>query len=137
MRAELQISRVESCAEWLEMSAEDYTASQSIGWLIDQMGALCKSLAFVNTQMAVAKTILQERKVKAYNNLISSEVANEAYFAPSLAKDFINAKCSKEQYDYEICERTSRTITHQIDALRTCISALKSEVQYTSYGQHS
>lgn len=133
MRAELQISRVESCAEWLEMSAEDYTASQSIGWLIDQMGALCKSLAFVNTQMAVAKAILQERKVKAYNNLISSEVANETYFAPSLAKDFINAKCSQEQYDFEICERTSRTLVHTIEALRTCISAAKEEAKAINY----
>lgn len=135
MRAELQISRVESCAEWLEMSAEDYTASQSIGWLIDQMGALCKSLAFVNTQMAVAKTILQERKVKAYNNLISSEVANEVYFAPSLAKDFIAAKCSQEQYEYDICERTSRSIVHTIEALRTCISAAKEEAKQMNYQQ--
>jgi hypothetical protein len=49
LKAKLQIEKVESCAEWLETSAEDYTANQSIGWLIDQMGMLCKSMAFVNT----------------------------------------------------------------------------------------
>lgn len=135
MKAELQISRVESCAEWLEMSAEDYTASQSIGWLIDQMGQLCKSMAFVNTQMALSKEALLKRKAKAYNDLICSEVANAAYFAPSLAKDFIAAKCSTEQYEYDLCERTSRTLTHTIEALRTCISAAKEEAKTMNYQQ--
>lgn len=135
MKAELQIERVEACAEWLETSAEDYTASQSIGWLIDQMGMLCKSMAFVNTQMAVAKLALNQKKVDAYNSLITSEVANEQYFAPSLAKDFISAKCNKEQYEYDLCERTSRTLVHTIEALRTCISAAKEEAKQMNYQQ--
>lgn len=133
MKAKLQIDRVESCAEWLESSAEDYTASQSIGWLIDQMGTLCKSMAFVNTQMAVAKQVLLDKKSKSYNDLICSEVANATYFAPSLAKDYISARCSKEQYEYDICERTSRTIFHQVEALRTCISAAKEELRTMNY----
>jgi hypothetical protein len=58
MQAELQIKRVEDCLEWLESAADGYTAAQSISWLIDQVGMLCKSLAFVNNQMAVAKKIL-------------------------------------------------------------------------------
>lgn len=135
MKAELQIAKVESCAEWLESSADDYTQSQSIGWLIDQMGVLCKTMAFINTQMAVAKELLQKRKSKAYNDLICSEVANAAYFAPSLAKDYISAKCSKEQYEFDICERTSRTVTHTIEALRTCISAAKEEIKTMNYQQ--
>jgi len=135
MKAPLQISRVEDCAEWLETTAEEYTASQSIGWLIDQMGTLCKSLAFVNTQMAVSKQVLLDKKTKAYNDLLCSEVANEKYFAPSLAKDYISARCSKEAYDYSICERTSRTITHTIEALRTCISAAKEEAKTMHYQQ--
>lgn len=135
MKAELQISRVEDCAEWLEMEAENYTASQSIGWLIDQMGTLCKSMAFVNTQMAISKQVLLDRKTKAYNDLICSAVANETYFAPSLAKDYIASKCSQEQYDYDICERTSRTITHQIEALRTCIAAAREELKISNYQQ--
>ena len=131
----LQITRVEDCAEWLETSAEGYVASQSVGWLIDQLGQLCKSLAFVNNQMAVAKKELNEAKVKAYHSLITSQVANETYFAPSLAKDFINGQLSKEQYNFDICERTSRTITHTIESLRTCISALKEEIKISGYSE--
>lgn len=133
MEAELQIKRVEDCFNWLEASAEDYTASQSINWLIDQMGMLCKSMAFVNNQMAVAKKQLSAAKVKAYNTLVSSSVANAEYFSPSLAKDYIAAKLEQEQYNYDICERCSRTLLHTIEALRTCISALKEESKISSY----
>lgn len=119
--------------EYLESAADGYTATQSIAWLIDQMGMLCKSLAFVNNQMAVAKKILNKAKVKAYNTLITSSEANKEYFSPMLAKDYISAKIEQEQYDYDICERASRTILHTIDALRTAISALKIEAQTTNY----
>lgn len=129
----LQIKRVEDCMMWLETSATDYTASQSISWLIDQVGQLCNSLAFVNNQMAITKRILNQKKVKIYHNLIASETATQKYFAPSLAKDFVSAQCDKEQYEYDICERCSRTIFHTLDALRTCISALKEENKAMSY----
>lgn len=119
--------------EWLETAADGYTASQSISWLIDQVGMLCKSLAFVNNQMAVAKKILNKKKVAAYNNLIGSTMANNETISPMLAKDYISAKIEQEQYDYDICERCSRTLLHTIEALRTCISALKMEAQTTQY----
>lgn len=125
----MQIKRVEDCMNWLQ-EGEAFTHSQSVNFLIDKLGELSVSLAFVNNQMALAKRVLNEKKVSAYNNLITSSVANETYFAPSLAKDFINAKCSKEQYEYDLCERCSRSIVHTVDALRTAISALKMEKEY-------
>ena len=133
MQAELQIKRVEDCLEWLETAADGYTATQSISWLIDKVGMLCKSLAFVNNQMAVAKKILNKAKVRAYNTLVTSSEANREYYSASLAKDYISAKIEQEQYDYDICERCSRTLLHTIEALRTCISALKEEVKTTHY----
>lgn len=133
MEAQLQIARIEDCMEWLESQAESYTASQSIAWLIDQMGMLCKSLAFVNNQMAVAKKLLNKKKVQAYNNLLCSSIANNEFFSPMIIKDYISARIEQEQYEYDICERCSRTVLHTIEALRTCISALKVESQTTSY----
>lgn len=133
MQAELQIKKVEDCFEWMEAQADSYTASQSISWLIDQVGMLCKSLAFVNNQMAVAKKILNKKKVAAYNNLLGSTLANGELISPMLAKDYISAKIEKEQYDYDICERCSRTLLHTIEALRTCISALKEESKIANY----
>lgn len=133
MQAELQIKRVEDAMEWLESAADGYTASQSISWLIDQLGMLCKSLAFVNNQMAVAKKNLNKAKTKAYNTLVTSSVANAEYFSPMLAKDYIGARIEQEQYDYDISERCSKVLVHTIEALRTCISALKEEAKVNSY----
>lgn len=130
----LQIKRIQDCQEWLETSADDYNASQSISWLIDQLGQLCKAMAFVNNQMAVSRKILNERKVEAYHSLLASSVANAEYFAPSLAKDYISAKCSEEQFNYDLAERCSRTIVHTLEVLRTAVSALKEEAKINSYG---
>lgn len=133
MKATLQIQRLEDCFEWLEVSSKDYTSSQSISWLIDQVGILCNTMAFVNNQMAVAKELLNKARVKAYQDLQLSMKSQEVYFSPMLAKEYVNSKCSDENYAYDLCERASRTVVHTLDALRTCISALKEEVKVSSY----
>lgn len=133
MSNELQINRVEDCNNWLQ-EGEAFTHSQSINFLIDKLGELSVSLSFVNNQMAIAKRLLNIKKVGAYHSLIASETASETYFAPSLAKDYIAAKCSEEQYNYDLCERCSRSIVHTIDAIRTAISALKEESKISQIG---
>lgn len=129
----LQIQRVKDFMEWMEKAAEDYNGGQSIIWYIDQLGMLCKSLPFVNEQMAEAKRVLNKKKITAYESLAASSIANQEYFAPSLAKDYISAKCENEQYEYDLCERASRTIVHTLDAVRTIISSLKEEMKIASY----
>lgn len=129
----LQIQRVQDCLEYLEVNAEHYTGQQSITWYIDQLGILCKTMAFINGQMAEAKRDWNRKKLIAYELLVSSDIAKADYFAPSLAKDYISARCEKEQYEYDLCERTSRTVVHQIDALRSIISSLKEEMKIASY----
>lgn len=131
---QLQIQRVEDCMNWLQ-EGETFTHSQSISFLIDKLGELSVSLAFVNNQMAVSKRILNNKKVDAYLTLVGSSVANEQYFAPSLAKDYISAQCSTEAYNYDLCERCSRTLVHTIDAVRTAISALKEDLKTLNYSQ--
>lgn len=131
MKTELQISRVQDCLLWLQ-DGEAFTHSQSINFLIDKLGELVVSLAFVNEQMAISKRVLNEKKVAAYNSLAASETANAQYYAPSLAKDYINGKLSEEQFNFDLCSRTSATIVHSVDAIRTAISALKIEQQYSN-----
>lgn len=126
---DLQINRVEDCMNWL-INGEAYTHTQSVNFLIDKLGELSVSLAFVNNQMAIAKAHLNAAKVKAYQSLAASSLANQEFYSPSLAKEYINAKLLKEQYNYDLCERCSRTMVHQIDSLRTAISALKLDREY-------
>lgn len=134
----LQIDRIESAMVWLqnEFSTTDEFKTQNINTLIDKVNLLCNALPFINNQMALAKKALNEAKVKAYYDLITSSVANQKYFAPSLGKDFVAAQCSKENYAYDVAERCSRTIIHLLDALRTCISALKEENITSRYAQN-
>lgn len=126
---DLQINRVEDCMNWL-INGEAYTHSQSVNFLIDKLGELNISMAFVNNQMAIAKAQLNAKKVTVYQNFIASSIANQDYLSATLAKDYINAKLAKEFYDYDLCERCSRTLVHTIDSLRTAISALKLEKEY-------
>lgn len=132
----LQINRVEACFKWLDKEFESTGEMQSLDVLIMKLDMLCASLPFVNNQMAIARRGLNERKVKAYETLAVSSVANQDYFAPSLAREYISSKCSQEQYNYDICERASRTIIHLCDAYRTMISALKMEREVSNYSQN-
>lgn len=135
----LQPERIEAAFTWLsnEFDSTDEFVTQSVDVLISKVNLLCNTLPFINSQMALAKKQLNEAKVKAYYDLITSSTANEKYFAPSLGKDFVNAKCSKEMYAYDLAERCSRTIVHLIDALRTCISALKQERITSNYTENT
>ncbi len=125
----IQIKRIEDCMEW--MQAIEVQKWQSTAMLTEFLWQLSTSLAFVNTQMAIAQRDLNEKKVEAYHTLISSSTANEKYFAPSLAKDYVGARLSQEQYNYDLCERCSRCIYHTIEAVRSGLSALKMELSYS------
>jgi hypothetical protein len=83
--------------------------------------------------MAVAKKQLNKKKTQVYNNLLLSNAANKEFFSPSVIKDYVNARLEQEEYNYDISERCSRTVLHTIEALRTCISALKEEAKVSNY----
>ena len=129
MKPQLNIQRIEDCLEWLELSAQDMTSAQPVTGFVDHIAQLAHTLAWVNGQMAVAAERLNDRKAKAYETLAASSVANQKYFSPSLAKEYIAAKCKEEQYAYDIAERASRTTYHQIEAFRSSLSALKEELK--------
>lgn len=135
---QLQPDRIESALIWLqnEFDSTDEFKVQNTQSLIERLNLLCNTLPFINSQMALAKKKLNEAKVKAYHKLITSSTANEKYFSASQGKDYVNALCSEEQYIYDNAERCSRTIVHLIDALRTCISALKEETRALSYSNN-
>ena len=75
----------------------------------------------------------REEKRLAYLNLMASSHASQKYFAPSLAKDYIDSQCSETGYIYDLAERLSRLCTHVIDAIRTIVSSLKSERAFAGY----
>jgi len=97
------------------------------------MVELTNVMARVNFVMADEHRKLRELKKKAYLTLNASSIAQKVNYAPSLAKDYIDNVCSEQAFTYELAERCSRLCVHTIDALRTIISSLKAERQYTPH----
>lgn len=129
----VQIDRIENAFTWLN---EEFSATenlQSVDVLITKMEMLNASIPFAYQQMAIAKKELNEAKTKAYQKLAASSLANDRYYAPSLAKDYISAQCVTENYNYDVTERLCRAMIHIADNIRTCISALKEEIKMQNY----
>lgn len=133
MRAKLQISRIEDCCEWMETVAADYSSAQSIGWYIDHIGAMLKTFAFINTQVAVAKMELDEAKKSAYQTMMLSGKKNGLELSPMLTKDYVASVISEQQYNWSICDRARSTCDTTIEALRSLLSALKEELKTMNY----
>lgn len=130
---QLQIDRIEKAFEWLKEEFSNIEEIQSIDVLISRLDMLNASIAFSYQQMAIAKKELNEAKTLAYQKLAVSSYANEKYYAPSLAKDYVSSQCSKENYNFDLTERLCRAMVHVSDNLRTCISALKEESKMQNY----
>lgn len=122
------ICYMKTIEEFDKDSAQDGNALHA--YLIE----LTNVMARCNYLMAEYKRANRIQKKEAYLKLIGSSQANARYFSASLAKDFIESSCYESAYIYELAERTSRLATHTIDAVRTIVSALKSERQFAQYG---
>lgn len=98
-------------------------------YLID----LTNKLARANFIMAEYKMKVRKQRLEDYQALAKSGHAKQKYYAPSLAKDYVEAQGAELAYVYDLSERLSRCIVHSIDALRTIISSLKSERTFSNY----
>lgn len=96
---------------------------------------LTNIMARANFLMAEYQRKFRQEKKVAYEKLTGTVIKEQKYFAPSLAKDYIDAQCSETGYIYDLAERTSRLCSHVIDAVRTIVSSLKSERQFANYQQ--
>ncbi|ASZ14533.1 hypothetical protein KTO58_01155 [Chitinophaga pendula] len=117
-----------------EIESANYTEVQNIPLLNDWLFKLMGWNAFAGQQMATAKKLLNEAKVKAYDTYVFSRAASGLQISPSMAKDYAAARCSEQEYNYDLSERCSRSCVHAIDGVRTVISALKTELSTITYG---
>lgn len=96
---------------------------------------LTNIMSRANYLMAEYQRKFRQEKKTAYLKLTASSHSQQQYYAPSLAKDFVDAQCDESGYVYDLAERVSRLTTHTIDAIRTIISSLKSERSFAGYAQ--
>ncbi len=112
----------------------DKEMSQDAGTLYVYIIELTQFMSRANFLMAEYSKKFREAKASAYVKLAKSKHSEQRYYAPSLAKDYIDSQCSEEGYIYDLAERLSRTCVHTIEGLRTIVSSLKSERAFSSYG---
>jgi hypothetical protein len=133
--AEFDLNRILRGLEWLQKEFEATGEIQSVDILIQKLDAINSCISWAGEQMAIAKRNWNLKKVTAYHSLITSETANESYYAPSLAKDYVAARCHQEQYEYDIAERFARALVHISSNVITSISALKTMAQLNNHTQ--
>lgn len=134
---EIQLDKIEKAFVFIQNEHQSTDQIQSLDLLMIKLDNINSYLAWSGEQMAIAKRLLNIAKEKAYRTLKTSSEANKQYYSPSLAKDYIAAKCSDEAYCYDMAERLSRSMVHISDNLRTSISALKEQMKMESYSQNA
>lgn len=111
----------------------DKDSSQDGDALHSYIIELTNIMARANLIMAEYQRKFRQEKKAAYLKLSNSRIADQKYYAVSLAKDYIDAQCYESGYIFDLAERLSRTTVHAIEALRTVISSLKQEKIFAQY----
>lgn len=94
--------------------------------ILDYLGEITSIQCLGTETEASAKYLLLE----AINNELDrqAKLLNSDKIAPSIKKMRADAMCREWHYIYELSSNYNRDITHTIDAVRTKISYLKTEI---------
>lgn len=111
------------------------TDLQSPNQVVDYMVRLMSWLAFSAEQQALCGKALNIARRDAYKSIQGDIGGSKPKYSPLLAKEYVAALCSKEAYHYELAERCNRTVTHCMDAARSILSSIKSEMSNLRYSQ--
>lgn len=106
---------------------------QSADAVIEIGVRLAAYLPYTGQQMALAKKVMNQKRKEAYDQLIFTQRSLNQPVYPSTMKDYVNAQCCEEQYNYDLCERANRSIVHTLDFLRSVLSTLKEEMKISQY----
>lgn len=104
-----------------------YSDVQSIDRLMEYGFKLQQWIAFSGSQMSVCRETLHAHRKQAMINLMASMAANNVQLSASLQKDYINDLCGPQNAVYELATRCNSACIHNLDFIRSCISALKEE----------
>lgn len=116
-------SKLEAIQQHIEASNfADF--GQSTQAIFDEIVSLNAWNAFVGKMVAEYEKEYRGAKELAYIDFAYSK----SKLSPSLAKDFIDARCGEIGYRYSYAERLNRTIVHYLDSLRSILSTLKVEM---------
>lgn len=124
---------IKELTEYLEvMQAFDKDSAQDGNVLNAYSLQLASFMARANFLMADYGKKFRDQKKAAYLTLMASTHATQKYFAPSLAKDFVDSQCSEVGHVYDLAERVSRTCVHTLEAIKSITMNLMSERKFNN-----
>lgn len=102
---------------------------QAITPLIELGAQLSQHIAFTGGEVARLKKTYLVKKKAAYHEAMNKLKAEGKEVAPSLVKDYVGTMVAEQEEQWMLADRLNAAMTHQLDFVRTCISALKTEMQ--------
>lgn len=129
---QLDIERVRAINQ--EIEAMGPFDTNSIDALIQTGIRFAAWLAWTGEQMALADMLRNDAIVAAYQKHVFNQAARGLKVTPMIAKEYVKASCSKEQFNFDLCERCNRSLVHVLDLLRSILSALKEEMKLAQSG---
>lgn len=112
---------------WLQKINPDQM--QAITPLIELGAQIAQYIAYTGSEVSKLKRSYQKAKKQAYYTTLERLKKEGKDVAPSLVKDYVGTLVADEEEQLILAERLNAALTHTLDFIRTCISALKTEMQ--------
>jgi hypothetical protein len=108
----------------LQLQAVTPQTLETISACTEYGSKLAGWIAYTGLAKAQAKRDLLQKKKETIDKLM-----NEGHrLTPANFKEYVTASVSGEEYIYELADRTNAAATHQLDLIRSILSALKTEM---------
>ena len=86
-------------------------------------------IAYTGEAKAMAKRDLLQKKRETIDKLLTENHR----LTPAMLKEYVTASVYEQEYIFELADRTNAAATHQLDLIRSILSALKTEMQSINF----
>ena len=108
----------------LQLQAVTPQTLETISACTEYGSKLAGWIAYTGLAKAQAKRDLLVKKGEALADILN----RNDKLSPSIIKEWVASKSKDEEYNYELADRTNAAATHQLDLIRSILSALKAEM---------
>jgi hypothetical protein len=112
-----------------ELQKVEASTLESIGACTEYGAKLAGWIAYTGLMKAQAKRDLLQKKKETIERLM---IENHR-LTPANLKEYVTASVSMEEYIFELADRTNAAATHQLDLVRSILSALKTEMASVNF----
>jgi endonuclease IV len=113
----------------MQLQAVTPQTLESIAACTEYGSKLAGWIAYTGLAKAQAKRELLQKKGEALADILN----RNDKLSPSIVKEWVSAKTMNEDYSFELADRTNAAATHQLDLVRSILSALKTEMQSINF----